>query len=103
MTRPTRTTVCPRPGCPHLTPCPTHPAIPWANRTPGATGRPWRTLRAQILKRDRYRCVTCGKPATQVDHTTPRAHGGTDAPDNLRSLCTPCHHRKTVQDRTQPR
>ena len=28
----------------------------------------WKRKRALVLKRDRYRCVYCGTPATQVHH-----------------------------------
>ncbi|MDK1339207.1 HNH endonuclease, partial [Cronobacter sakazakii] len=38
-------------------------------------------------------------PATTVDHIKPKAHGGTDEDSNLRSLCCPCHKRKTATER----
>lgn len=53
--------------------------------------RSWRRTRALILARDAHRCALCGQPATEVDHITPVAHGGTDQPWNLRSLCHDCH------------
>ena len=48
------------------------------------------------MSRDGFRCVMCkakGKLtlAEEVDHITPLEIGGTDAADNLRSLCKPCH------------
>ena len=56
----------------------------------------WPALRRQTLKRDGYACTwmdngaRCGQPATDVDHVgDPADH----SPDNLRSLCSP-HHRK---------
>lgn len=65
----------------------------------GTTGR-WRRIRSRILKRDRYVCQMCGfiaRPSSDgkvrglvVDHIKPREAGGTDAPENLRTLCAPC-------------
>ena len=53
--------------------------------------RAWRTLRAEILYRDAYRCALCPRAASEVDHIVPIAEGGTDDPSNLRSLCHDCH------------
>lgn len=36
--------------------------------------------------------------ATEVDHIKPLHKGGTDDPDNLQSLCGPCHKHKTRSD-----
>jgi 5-methylcytosine-specific restriction protein A len=63
-------------------------------------GTAWDRLRAQILRRDGYLCLTCQangrvEIATQVDHIMPKAKGGTDDPLNLQSLCAPCHKAKT--------
>lgn len=35
-------------------------------------------------------------PATEVDHIITRRAGGSDEHDNLRSLCKPCHSRRTA-------
>jgi hypothetical protein len=55
-------------------------------------------VRWKVLKRDRYRCVACGKsPATEpgveleVDHIVPVARGGGNEETNLRTLCGPCN------------
>lgn len=55
-------------------------------------------LRYFILKRDRFRCVTCGRsPATHpslhlhVDHILPWVLGGRTIADNLRALCSDCN------------
>jgi 5-methylcytosine-specific restriction protein A len=53
--------------------------------------RDWPELRAAALARDGYRCLACGRPATDVDHIKPRAAGGTHELGNLRSLCSACH------------
>jgi len=36
--------------------------------------------------------------ATQVDHKTPVALGGTDDWSNLQSICDDCHARKTARE-----
>jgi len=74
-------TVCGRPS--HGSHCPAHARN-------GST-RAWRSLRAQILARDRHRCRLCGDPATEVDHIVRVIDGGTDHPSNLRALCRDCH------------
>ena len=55
-------------------------------------------LRLQVYKRDRYRCVTCGRsPAAQpgiilhVDHVIPFSKGGDTNLENLRTLCDRCN------------
>ena len=62
----------------------------------------WKALRAWQLRRSPL-CVECAKerrivPAHEVDHIIP--HKGNLLlfydPDNLQSLCRPCHSRKTV-------
>lgn len=66
-------------------------------------GHTWRKLRERILKRDNYLCVKCAAigrvaVATDVDHIKAKAHGGTDEPSNLQSLCAPCHREKTAKE-----
>jgi 5-methylcytosine-specific restriction protein A len=66
----------------------------------GRGGRPWRRKREAVLKRDQYLCQPCMRAqrvtvATQVDHITPQAEGGTEAMDNLQAICTECHDVKT--------
>ncbi len=56
----------------------------------------WSKTRKFALARDRNRCQlaipgVCLVVATEVDHILPRALGGDDALDNLRSVCRPCH------------
>ena len=36
--------------------------------------------------------------ATEVDHIKRKEDGGTDAIDNLQSLCGPCHATKTAKE-----
>ena len=64
----------------------------------------WSTLRAATLRRDGGRCTwtddgqRCQVRATDVDHWIPASRGGTDHPDNLRSLCGTHHDRKTAAE-----
>lgn len=62
-------------------------------------GTAWDKLRLSVLKRDAYlcQCPDClggtkrVTPASEVDHIKPKAHGGTDDPDNLRAVNRMCH------------
>jgi len=52
------------------------------------------SARAQVLARDGHRCTTPGCGATrflEVHHRVPRDRGGSNAPDNLVTLCSRCH------------
>lgn len=53
--------------------------------------RDWQRIRAAQLQRDNHRCVLCDAPATDVDH-----YGDPDDHTRLRSLCSPCHKRRTA-------
>ena len=65
----------------------------------------WQRLREQIKRRDGHRCTaaTCRTPDRGhggrliVDHIVPRRQGGSDAPDNLRTLCPACDNRRHGQ------
>ena len=59
-------------------------------------------LRADILERNGYTCQMCGigagelmddgrKARLHVGHIIDRDHGGSDAPTNLRALCSQCN------------
>lgn len=63
----------------------------------------WEQRRQEVLERDENRCVQCGADATDVDHVLPVALGGDDEVENLQSLCSDCHKRKTVQDNEMSR
>lgn len=63
-------------------------------------GAEWDKARVRILARDLHLCQPCLKtgrptPATEVDHITPKAKGGTDDDNNLQAICHPCHAAKT--------
>lgn len=59
-------------------------------------------LRAQVLERNGYTCQMCGvapgdldtkgrKVRLHVGHTIDKIAGGTDTPDNLKTLCAECN------------
>ena len=52
-----------------------------------------KTARRRIFARDRHRCQVpgCSRPAVHLHHIEYRAHGGSDDPANLISLCA-AHH-----------
>ena len=56
-------------------------------------------LRQQVLRRDGWRCQSCGALSNlEVHHRELRSHSGDDAEQNLITLCTACHaivHRGT--------
>ena len=83
------------------------PREPWKRKRNTAHergyGKHWRKARAAALARDDYLCQDClvkgrATPATQVDHVIPKAKGGGDELDNLRSLCRTHHDEKTARD-----
>lgn len=56
----------------------------------------WRKLRAEILDRDRHRCVKCGSnDRLAVDHIL---RGDNHHPTNLQTLCKSCHDLKTARE-----
>ena len=106
-------TVCAQPGCPVLVPagtggrCPQHARPAWQGTTGmGMSGGRWATIRRHIYKRDRGHCTLCGLPVPpsryEVDHVVRRADGGGHDPANLRTVCLPCHTRRTRQGRVTP-
>ncbi len=59
--------------------------------------------KAEVLRRQKDRCADCGKALVsglyQFDHIQALEHGGDNAMDNWRALCTkPCHADKTKRD-----
>lgn len=52
----------------------------------------YENLRRQILRRDGWRCQSCGTMSNlEVHHGEFRSHSGSDAEENLFTLCTACH------------
>jgi 5-methylcytosine-specific restriction endonuclease McrA len=51
-------------------------------------------LRLEILERDHWRCQHCGsRHNLQVHHQELRSHSGSDAEQNMMTLCAVCHRR----------
>ena len=49
-------------------------------------------LRNQVLRRDGWRCQSCGTMSNlEVHHKEFRSHSGDDCEENLVTLCTGCH------------
>ena len=49
-------------------------------------------LRLQIVRRDSWRCQSCGAMSNlEVHHQRFRSHSGQDTEENLITLCSGCH------------
>ncbi|WP_112092067.1 MULTISPECIES: HNH endonuclease [Lonsdalea] len=90
--------------------CEQHKGEGWRSYKSGQTrhqrgyGSRWEDIRERVLKRDSYMCLDCldegvAREAKTVDHVIPKARGGTDDSNNLRSLCWPHHRSKTARER----
>lgn len=55
----------------------------------------WGSIRLAVLRRDGYKCTSCGARASQVDHVEP---GDDHGMENLQSLCRFCHDVKTRRE-----
>ena len=59
----------------------------------------YETLRYEVLRRDGWRCQSCGAMSNlEVHHRELRSQSGDDSEQNLITLCTTCHaivHRGT--------
>jgi 5-methylcytosine-specific restriction endonuclease McrA len=52
----------------------------------------YESLRQQILRRDGWRCQSCGAMTNlEVHHREFRSHSGADSQQNLITLCAACH------------
>jgi 5-methylcytosine-specific restriction endonuclease McrA len=68
----------------------------------------WRVVRQQVLARDAHRCQLrlqgCLGRAGEVDHIIDvRLGGALLDPDNCRSVCGPCHRRRSNAKRQRSR
>lgn len=63
--------------------------------TPGGYDMGWRAIRRKIIKRDKYRCTTCGSQHSLEVHHKAEKVGTPEADnlDNLRTLCSQCHRK----------
>ena len=98
--------------------CPAHAKPRWSGSDRQRTESARRTgtrrfnqhIRPAVLKRDGHTCqlnldgvcASRGQPLPpdrlEVDHIREVAHGGTDDLGNLRTVCRPCHRRRTATD-----
>jgi 5-methylcytosine-specific restriction endonuclease McrA len=52
----------------------------------------YETLRQLVLRRDGWRCQSCGTMSSlEIHHKQFRSHSGEDSEENLITLCTACH------------
>jgi ATP-dependent DNA helicase RecQ len=52
----------------------------------------YEALRQQVLRRDGWRCQSCGTMSNlEVHHQEFRSHAGDDSEENLVTLCAACH------------
>lgn len=100
---------CSNLACPNMQPCPIHSKRNESDREKPAYykwyyRKRWKTLRASQLRKEPF-CQDCLKngertTANEVDHHIP--HRGDPSlffdAKNLRSLCKPCHSRKTMKE-----
>ena len=70
-------------------------------RTGGIDPRKWAKVRLQVLDRDGWRCVKCGRAGRlECDHIIPLDKSGPKyALGNLQTLCRPCHFAKSGRER----
>ena len=74
-----------------------------AGATPRTRGTTWQRIRGKALLAGGFACVDCGviSNSNEVDHDTPLEQGGTDAHENLKVRCQPCHKAKTARETKQ--
>ncbi len=54
----------------------------------------YETLRQQVLRRDGWRCQSCGTLSNlEIHHKQFRSASGDDSEENLVTLCSQCHAR----------
>lgn len=59
----------------------------------------YEALRQNVLRRDNWRCQSCGSMSNlEVHHKQFRSHFGDDCELNLITLCTACHSQRHRRD-----
>ena len=68
---------------------------PYKNIDNPYTDEEYQVFRREVLKRDNYKCLYCGKPAEHVHHTRPQKLEPffTLDPDYAISVCSDCHYK----------
>lgn len=91
-----RTSVCPRPGCPRLTPCPVHGTPENAPRSKNRDRSAQRRMRVALMQRAGGRCEeidsATGQRCTETTdlracHLIPLVDGGSYHPSNGKLRC----------------
>ena len=54
-----------------------------------------------VYNRDGGRCIYCGHPGNPEAHFISRAKGGLGVPENILTLCRPCHDKFDFGPRVQ--
>lgn len=49
-------------------------------------------VRAEVEERDNHCCIFCGRPGRGEAHLINRSQGGLGIPENIVTVCRPCHH-----------
>lgn len=83
---------------PQLPPAPKIPVVSQPQALPER--EPSDQIKRQVKKRDGGCCLCCGETnrrRLQVDHIAPSFVGGSNAPDNLQTLCSTCNGLKNTQ------
>jgi 5-methylcytosine-specific restriction endonuclease McrA len=63
----------------------------------------YKRLREQVLRRDSWRCQSCGSRSNlEAHHNEFRSQGGGDSEENLITLCAGCHSLMHRQSKCAP-
>jgi 5-methylcytosine-specific restriction endonuclease McrA len=90
--------VCAQDGCPEQVSggyCAEHDRTRRSPSSKVTSTAAWKRVRIQVLDRDKWLCVYCGRPANTVDHVDPVIRGGDSLdPANLVAACGSCNYSK---------
>lgn len=56
------------------------------------------SVKKAVMERDGGYCIVCGRPGSPWCHYISRAQGGLGIPENIVTLCSPCHSRLDQSD-----